>query len=618
MGKTQRRAKADTGGRGGSQRRHTVLGLNRAQRKFKRKQLLHTTDPEQHPQSLQNVHDRSGGTNDPIAEDKLMNRGGAKAVPKLLLPSLPSSDNASPPPAKPNQPKRGGAYLSAYKRAQLTFERLQAEKREQRERAREERAQAEAQRELSASWRRKKNQALQLRTAKGQPNLNAQVGILLEQITRRRDGGGGGGKPKRKIFPFLYWLLGTLFGVAHALAVSRLDERVPDAYMDEEFHVAQARQYCAGNFDHWNPKITTPPLLYLLVPLLRLCGRERFVNSVLVPICFVGLCRLRRSLGQRKCKSDVTGVHLPVLAVLCVPVLLDTSLLFYTDLLSLTLLAHALATDGQRHPFKMFLAFALALFVRQTNIVWVCFPCLPVVWTALRTLLVQQQQQSLYGTINFLIRRLWPNALLCFGFIIFLYLNGGAVVLGDRSAHRPVFHVPQLLYFCAFVAASALPQFVLYCFWVMRNGFGTKHWSAISFWRFAAVAIVAGFALVAAVHCCTLAHPYLLADNRHFTFYIWKRLFQRHWLVKYALVPAYVVCAAFLWHSMDTNTVTKVAFAVATSVCLIPAHLLEFRYFIVPYAVWRLHVGGGGDAQPRWVLFTELATHFVEQSLGGT
>uniref|UniRef100_A0A183CMJ7 Dol-P-Glc:Glc(2)Man(9)GlcNAc(2)-PP-Dol alpha-1,2-glucosyltransferase n=1 Tax=Globodera pallida TaxID=36090 RepID=A0A183CMJ7_GLOPA len=592
MGKTQRRAKADTGGRGGSQRRHTVLGLNRAQRKFKRKQLLHTTDPEQHPQSLQNVHDRSGGTNDPI-EDKLMNRG-AKAVPKLLLPSLPSSDSASSPPAKHEQPKRGGAYLSAYKRAQLTFERLQAEKREQRERAREERVQAEAQRELSASWRRKKNQALQLRTAKGQPNLNAQVGILLEQITRRRggDGGGGGGKPKR----------------------IRLDERVPDAYMDEEFHVAQARQYCAGNFDHWNPKITTPPLLYLLVPLLRLCGRERFVNSVLVPFCFVGLCRLRRSLGQRKCKNDVMDVHLPVLAVLCVPVLLDTSLLFYTDLLSLTLLAHALATDGQRHPFKMFLAFALALFVRQTNIVWVCFPCLPVVWTALRALLVQQreqQQQSLYGTVNFLICRLWPNALLCFGFLIFLYLNGGAVVLGDRSAHRPVFHVPQLLYFCAFAAASALPQFVLYCFWVLRNGFGTKHWgAAISFWRFAAIVIVAGFALVAAVHCCTLAHPYLLADNRHFTFYIWKRVFQRHWLVKYSLVPAYVACAAFLWHSMDTNSVTKVAFAIATSVCLIPAHLLEFRYFIVPYAVWRLNVGGGA-AQPRWVLFTELATHFV-------
>ncbi|KAI3414248.1 hypothetical protein GPALN_011706 [Globodera pallida] len=633
MGKTQRQAKADTGGRGGSQRRHTVLGLNRAQRKFKRKQLLHTTDPEQHPQN-------------PIA-DKLLNRE-AKAVPKLLLPSLPSSDSASSPPAKHEQPKRGGAYLSAYKRAQLTFERLQAEKREQRERAREERVQAEAQRELSASWRRKKNQALQLRTAKGQPNLNAQVGILLEQITRRRggDGGGGGGKPKRigqsaalplsvspKGFGFQKKKNPTEFFHFHIGSWARCSAWRTRWQSAGWTSACRTRTWTRSSMWHrrGNTAQGTLTIGIRKSPRRRcfICssrcfdcaGRERFVNSVLVPFCFVGLCRLRRSLGQRKCKSDVTDVHLPVLAVLCVPVLLDTSLLFYTDLLSLTLLAHALATDGQRHPFKMFLAFALALFVRQTNIVWVCFPCLPVVWTALRALLVQQreqQQQSLYGTVNFLIRRLWPSALLCFGFIIFMYLNGGAVVLGDRSAHRPVFHVPQLLYFCAFAAASALPQFVLYCFWVLRNGFGTKHWgAAISFWRFAAIVIVAGFALVAAVHCCTLAHPYLLADNRHFTFYIWKRVFQRHWLVKYALVPAYVACAAFLWHSMDTNTVTKVAFAVATSVCLIPAHLLEFRYFIVPYAVWRLHVGGGA-AQPRWVLFTELATHFVVEDSAAT
>ena len=35
----------------------------------------------------------------------------------------------------------------------------------------------------------------------------------------------------------------------------------------------------------------------------------------------------------------------------------------------------------------------------------------------------------------------------------------------------------------------------------------------------------------------THAHPYLLADNRHYTFYIWRKVFMRHELVKYAFVP---------------------------------------------------------------------------------
>lgn len=34
---------------------------------------------------------------------------------------------------------------------------------------------------------------------------------------------------------------------------------------DEVFHVGQAQVYCAGNFSHWDPKITTPPGLYVCV-----------------------------------------------------------------------------------------------------------------------------------------------------------------------------------------------------------------------------------------------------------------------------------------------------------------------------------------------------------------
>ena len=33
--------------------------------------------------------------------------------------------------------------------------------------------------------------------------------------------------------------------------------------LDEIFHIPAAQRYCAGNFSYWDPKITTPPGLYL-------------------------------------------------------------------------------------------------------------------------------------------------------------------------------------------------------------------------------------------------------------------------------------------------------------------------------------------------------------------
>jgi hypothetical protein len=34
---------------------------------------------------------------------------------------------------------------------------------------------------------------------------------------------------------------------------------------DEVFHVRQAQVYCSGDFQTWDPKITTPPGLYVSI-----------------------------------------------------------------------------------------------------------------------------------------------------------------------------------------------------------------------------------------------------------------------------------------------------------------------------------------------------------------
>jgi alpha-1,2-glucosyltransferase len=42
-------------------------------------------------------------------------------------------------------------------------------------------------------------------------------------------------------------------------------------------------------------------------------------------------------------------------------------------------------------------------------------------------------------------------------------------------------------------------------------------------------------------------HPFLLADNRHYTFYVWRRVFMLHPAVPYLLVPGYIACFWAWW-----------------------------------------------------------------------
>ena len=42
---------------------------------------------------------------------------------------------------------------------------------------------------------------------------------------------------------------------------------------------------------------------------------------------------------------------------------------------------------------------------------------------------------------------------------------------------------------------------------------------------------------------CSIHHPFLLSDNRHYTFYIWRRVFRLHPIVPSLFAPGYLACA---------------------------------------------------------------------------
>lgn len=59
------------------------------------------------------------------------------------------------------------------------------------------------------------------------------------------------------------WVLSSSLSVVAAVVLTIIQSVQHKPYMDEVFHIPQARQYCQYNFTHWDPMITTLPVLYI-------------------------------------------------------------------------------------------------------------------------------------------------------------------------------------------------------------------------------------------------------------------------------------------------------------------------------------------------------------------
>ena len=158
-------------------------------------------------------------------------------------------------------------------------------------------------------------------------------------------------------------------------------------------------------------------------------------------------------------------------------------------------------------------------------------------------------------------------------FAVFVVWNKG-ITLGDREAHAPVLHLMQPLYFSLFVLLAA--PLLLLTPEALQQLVGT---AAAAPAATAAVVIAAAGVCVRLVSKYTLEHPYLLADNRHYTFYLWRKVIGRAWWVRYACIPGYLLAWALLVQGLSRvrGRLWVLGFVASTVVTLAPAWLLEFR-----------------------------------------
>ena len=92
------------------------------------------------------------------------------------------------------------------------------------------------------------------------------------------------------------------------------------------------------------------------------------------------------------------------------------------------------------------------------------------------------------------------------------------------------------------------------------------------------------------IHNNTLVHPYLLADNRHYTFYLWNRLYARHFYFRYLMAPVYLFGGHLVWNVcfQKRSTVFRLIYAACLALSVVPQRLLEPRYFILPFIIARM------------------------------
>ncbi|OQV16500.1 Dol-P-Glc:Glc(2)Man(9)GlcNAc(2)-PP-Dol alpha-1,2-glucosyltransferase [Hypsibius exemplaris] len=427
----------------------------------------------------------------------------------------------------------------------------------------------------------------------------------------------------------------TTIGVLFALLTLHIftlisSDLIPGPYMDEIFHIKQARTYCGGNFTEWDPKLTTLPGLYfvslaewkflsLFVTLKDPCSvwNLRLTNFFFAVAGIFLFHRILLIIHPHYTNSSKFQLYTSAINLSTFPLLYFFTFLYYTDQAStfFTLAMLYFHISGSRGLAA--LIGAVAVFTRQTNIVWVgslaaleLFKSyrlimqtvartedlkkitddkdLQVLLSPFLSLLRNPTKSNLRRVAGFFlgvlvegVPRILGYLTVMAGFLAFLIHNKG-IVVGDRSAHQASLHIPQLFYFTAFTLFFASPYLITPTK-VKAFFFDCLH-------RPVRVVIAVG-AITAAIANFTYAHPYLLADNRHYTFYIWNRLFQRHHLVKYALTPVYLYGFWAMWDELRQRGVLRMLlFFAACCAVLVPQQLLEFRYFILPYLLFRIQL----------------------------
>ncbi|KAJ5172699.1 Dol-P-Glc:Glc(2)Man(9)GlcNAc(2)-PP-Dol alpha-1-2-glucosyltransferase [Penicillium capsulatum] len=379
---------------------------------------------------------------------------------------------------------------------------------------------------------------------------------------------------------------------------AQVNTQVPEPYLDEVFHVPQAQAYWAHKWTQWDPKLTTPPGLYLwsyllCAILLAIRGSPtqldtealRTTNTATSAVFLPWRLQALSDSIHKVANKRPLGAWLShtVLNICLFPPLCFFSGLYYTDVLSLLVVVEAYNWHLKRSSEKGyavlkllgFLVFGLAALVcRQTNIFWVAIflgglqvvsqfghtskyseslDFLTIVKRGLRGEVFDPYvseaylEASLRNPVSTVVSVI-PHVIILGAFGTFVLWNNG-VVLGHKEFHIAGVHLAQMLYIWPYFAFFSWPLLVI----PLINTLAPQKPALPKYLNYglpksqkklprALTLLLIIPVMLAIVHFNTIVHPFTLADNRHYVFYVFRLLLGVHPMVKYVAVPVYFLC----------------------------------------------------------------------------
>ena len=219
---------------------------------------------------------------------------------------------------------------------------------------------------------------------------------------------------------------------------------------------------------------------------------------------------------------------------------------------------------------------------------------------------------------------------------------------GDRSNHIATIHLAQMLYIWPFMTFFSLPLVLPYLVSaVLPRSYlpASAAWSSSNMQKTLLISAIPTMGLMLiVVRYNTIVHPFTLADNRHYMFYVFRLLLRRP-SIKYLAIPVYYFCMhAVLFAATDTqeprkNTILScekfqdkqtseqgqfsmtqepeseqraswlLIWLATTFLSLCTAPLVEPRYCILPWIMWRLHI-----SPPRSLSKSQMDETYVQKA----
>ncbi|XP_047960649.1 dol-P-Glc:Glc(2)Man(9)GlcNAc(2)-PP-Dol alpha-1,2-glucosyltransferase isoform X4 [Salvia hispanica] len=369
---------------------------------------------------------------------------------------------------------------------------------------------------------------------------------------------------------------------------------VPDPYMDEIFHVPQAQHYCRGNFTSWDPMITTPPGLIVLHASSAIVFRLMlYFNSTTNQWCSCSILKKKyicsSLLGAVSVLVRQTNI-IWLLFVACTGVIefaqshlkdreeeidkVKTAMQnddfsdVHKGVSVISKLRKRRVNNGMRNQ-KNLAVETLNPMVHSSGLLDEIYSIVLVSWNHLLEISVL----------------LSPFLMVFAAFIAFVCWNG-SIVLGAKDAHTVSPHFSQFLYYGVVSSLFTFP---------VHFSFGQASTLSHQLLKNRLLGFFQGFMALAlaflSVKFFSIAHPYLLADNRHYPFYLWRKVINRHWSTKYLMIPFYI----YSWFSIVCNLAKNqkklwvLVYVLACAATLIPTPLIEFRYYTIPFFFMVLH-----------------------------